>query len=204
MVAEFWHPSAPRAQRARLIGRGSRLMRCCVEDEGFVALRRRPGTHLTQIPHDRQTHQGLPAFTDPARSSLETIDPRKTRNHFRRQHQPDCRKNPLVRGLERLKGPQRTLGIFITEMPPATRQFLHLMRPANTHGGGRQAGRVAGWRQASLRLARAGTAASAAVTVAPACRGGSWPISLLASARIAVTLARPTQIAERCGGGLCG
>jgi hypothetical protein len=40
------------------------------------------------------------AFTDPARSVLETIDPQKTRNHFRRQHQHDRRNNPQVHGLE--------------------------------------------------------------------------------------------------------
>src|SRR6202034_1043838 len=62
---------------------------------------------------------GLLAFTDPARSVLETIDPQKTRNHFRRQHQHDRRNNPQVHGLERLKGPQGTLGIFIRNGPGA-------------------------------------------------------------------------------------
>ena len=54
------------------------------------------------------------AFTDPARSVLATIDLQKTRNHFRTQNQRDRKKNPLVQGLDGLKGPQGTLGIFIS------------------------------------------------------------------------------------------
>jgi hypothetical protein len=68
---------------------------------------------------------GRPAWVrahDPARSALATIDPqKKTRNHFRRQHQHDRRKNPQVQGLDGLKGPQGTLGIFIRK-GPATRR----------------------------------------------------------------------------------
>src|SRR5215207_7848826 len=36
-----WRLSAPRARRVRW-GRSPHLMWCCVDDEGFVALRRRP------------------------------------------------------------------------------------------------------------------------------------------------------------------
>jgi len=49
--ADFWHPSAPRARRARSPGRRSCSMRCCVEDEGFVALRRRPAGGGVKPPH---------------------------------------------------------------------------------------------------------------------------------------------------------
>src|SRR5208282_1968242 len=52
-------------------------------------------------------------FTDPARSVLETIDPQETRNNVRRHGQPGRSKNPPVQGLDGLKGPQGTLGIFI-------------------------------------------------------------------------------------------
>ena len=76
------------------------------------------GTRFTQVPHDRQAHQGLLAFTDPARSSPEATDPQKSRIHFRRPGQPGRRKNPLVQRLESLKGPQGTLGIFIRINPP--------------------------------------------------------------------------------------
>jgi len=43
---------APRAQRERwLIGRRPRSMRCCVEDEGLLALRRRPSGGGVKPPH---------------------------------------------------------------------------------------------------------------------------------------------------------
>ena len=50
-IAEFWNPSAPRARRARSLGRRSCSMRCCAEDEGFVALRRRPAGGGVKPPH---------------------------------------------------------------------------------------------------------------------------------------------------------
>src|SRR6266851_4277687 len=53
------------------------------------------------------------AFTDPARPVLETIDPQESRNYLRRQNQHYRRKNALVQGLDGLKEPQGTLGIFI-------------------------------------------------------------------------------------------
>src|SRR5258705_2000955 len=58
------------------------------------------------------------AFTDPARSALETIDPQKTRNDLRNQNQPDREKNPQVQRLDGPKGPQGTLGIFISSNAP--------------------------------------------------------------------------------------
>jgi hypothetical protein len=69
------------------------------------------GTHLTQVPHDRQAHQGLLAFTDSARSVLETI---VLGNPKSRQKTAPARQEeePLVQGLERLKGPQGSLGII--------------------------------------------------------------------------------------------
>jgi hypothetical protein len=81
----------------------------------------RPGrrTGVTQISCRRQPQPGLLAFTDPARSVLATIDLQKSRNDFRRQHQHDQRKNPLVQGPESLEGPQGTLGIFIRNPPGA-------------------------------------------------------------------------------------
>jgi hypothetical protein len=43
---------APRAQKERLhVGRKPRSMRCCVEDEGLLALRRRPSGGGVKPPH---------------------------------------------------------------------------------------------------------------------------------------------------------
>ena len=75
------------------------------------------GTCFTQVSYGRQTQPGPLAFIDPGRSVLETIDPQETRNDLRNQNQPDRRKNPQVQGLDGLKGPQGTLGIFIRKGP---------------------------------------------------------------------------------------
>jgi len=77
-------------------------------------------TRVTQIPYNRQAQPGPLAFTDPPRPALETIDHQKSRNYLRRQNQHDRRKNPRVRGLDGLKGPQGTLGIFIRKRPEFT------------------------------------------------------------------------------------
>ena len=76
------------------------------------------GTCFTQFSYGRQAQPGPLTFTDPGRSVLETIDPQETRTYLRNQNQPAQAKHPQVQGLDRLKGPQGTLGIFVNEIPP--------------------------------------------------------------------------------------
>ena len=88
---------------------------------------RTPPAHPAQPGHALHAGPARPpgstwaslAFTDPARSALETIDPQKSRNDIRNPNKPDRAKNPQVQGLDGLKRPQGTLGIFIRNGPGA-------------------------------------------------------------------------------------